>query len=412
MQTFLTFPAQPLKRIAAGLALTVSLALPAHTQSLFSPVITVNGDPITRFELEQRQLFLEILSAPGDRNKLAREGLIDDRLKQQLFDQIDFSSSPEDVKAGIDEFASRANLSGDEMIKALEEAGVARQTMENFIDVTITWREYIGGRFSGKARPTDAEIDRAIGQGGTGGGVQVLLSEIIIPVSPQTLGQVEELADQIANLESYEEFSQAALQYSAAASRDNGGRMDWLTLSTLPPALQPVIMALNPGDVTEPVTLPNAVALFQMRGIREAATGTPKYASIEYATYYIAGGRTAETLATAASIADRIDTCDDLYGVAKDQPPEVLEIHSKAPGSIPNDIAIELAKLDSGETSTALTTSGGQNLILLMLCGRTTELAEDASREQISSALANQRLASFADSLLSQLRADAVIVEK
>lgn len=412
MQTFLTFPVQPLKRVLAGLALSASLALPALAQSLFSPAITVNGDPITHYELKQRQLFLEILNAPGSPEKMAREGLIEDRLKQQTFDQVDFRAAPEDVQAGIEEFASRANLSADELIKALEEAGVARQTLEEFIRVTVTWRDYISARFTARARPTDAEIDRAMGQGGTGGGVQVLLSEIIIPVSPQTLPQVEELADEISRLTSYDAFSSAATQYSAAASRDNGGRMNWLTVSTLPPALQPVIMALNPGDITEPITLPNAVALFQMRGIRELATGAPKYATIDFATYYIAGGRTAEALAAAADVASRADTCDDLYGIAKDQPPEVLERHSKAPGDIPRDIALELAKLDPGEISTALTTSNGQNLIFLMLCGRSTELTESASREEIAGALANQRLATYAESLLSQLQADALILEK
>ncbi len=416
MQTIVTSSAQILKRllkcVLGTTALTCALALPALSQSPFSPAITVNGDPITYFELDQRQQFLTLLNAPGDTAKLAREALIDDRLKQQAFDQVDFTTTPEDVQTGIDEFAARANLSSDELIQALEQAGVSRHTLEDFIRVTITWRDYIGARYAGQARPTDAEIERAIGTAGTTGGVQVLLSEIIIPVTPQTLDQVEALADQIAQITSQEAFSSAATQYSAAASRNNGGRMEWVTVSTLPPPLQPVIMALNPGEVTDPITLPNAVALFQMRGIRELDSGQPSYAAIDYAIYYIPGGRTADTLAQAAQISNSIDTCDDLYGINKDQAPERLERHSLAPSKIPSDIALELAKLDTNEISTALTTSGGQNLMLVMLCGRTTAQAEDASREEVANALTNQRLTTYAESLLSQLRASARIVEK
>lgn len=412
MQTFLTFPIRHMKSIATALSCCAALAAPALAQSLFSPAITVNGAPITNYELEQRALFLDVLSAPGDRQELAREGLIDDRLKAQVFYEFDFTSSPEEIQAGIEEFAGRANLSAEEMIQALEQAGVARQTLEAFIESNVTWRNYIGAKYSNRARPTDAEIDRAISQGGTGGGVQVLLSEIIIPANPQTLDQVLAVADQIAATEGYDAFSAAAQQYSAAESRDNGGRMDWLTVSTLPPALRPVIMALNPGDVTQPLTLPNAVALFQMRDIREAPVSTPTYAKIDYATYYIAGGRTSEALSTAASVADRADTCDDLYGILKDQPPQVLEMHSLAPSEIPGDIALELAKLDQDEISTTLTTSNGQTLIFLMLCGRTSTAIENASREEVASALANQRLSVFADSEIAQLRSEAIIIDK
>ena len=164
--------------------------------------------------------------------------------------------------------------------------------------------------------------------------------------------------------------------------------------------------------MTDPINLPDAVALFQMRGIQETASAAPRYSAIDYAMYYIPGGRTPEALGTAAQIAASINTCDDLYGINKGQPPERLERESRAPGQIPNDVAVELAKLDEGEISTTLTRSGGQTLVLLMLCSRTADLNQDASREEVAGALVQQRLAASAQSLLDQLRADAVIVER
>lgn len=397
---------------ALGCSMAFLAPAPAWAQGLFAPAITVNGRVITQYELEQRSQFMRLLKAPGDPVELAREALIEDRLKQQEIEAIDMVVAPEDVEAGMVDFAARANLPLDEFVKALDQGGVSRETLRDFVEIQLAWRDYIGSQFGARARPTDAEIDRALGQGGTGGGIQVLLSEIIIPVTPQTAAQAEGLAGEISRLDSYDAFSAAATQYSASDSRRNGGRMNWLPIANLPPALQPVILALNPGEITAPLTLPNAVALFQMRGIRETGSGIPKYASIEYAAYYIAGGRTPETLATAAGIADRVDTCDDLYGIAKGQPQGVLDRESKRPAEIPRDIALELARLDAGEVSTALTRSNGQTLVFLMLCGRTSEFAEDASREQIANALVEQRLNAFAKSHLEQLRADALIVEK
>ena len=72
---------------------------------------------------------------------------------------------------------------------------------------------------------------------------------------------------------------------------------------------------------------------------------------------------------------------------------------------------MELSKLDPGETSTALTRSDGQTLVLLMLCGRTPLLEEDQEidRDSIAAQLRNQRLNAFSENLLEQLAAEATI---
>jgi len=397
--------------VALGLVLAAAPARPTAAQGLFSPVITVNGDAITGYELEQRAQLLRLLNAPGDAVELAREALIEDRLKKQAAEAVDMSVPPEDIQTGIDDFAARANLPTDEFLQALQEGGVSRETLRDFVEMNLLWREFIATRYGPRARPSDAEIDRAM-SGGISSGIQVLLSEVILPVTPQTVAQVEQLAEQISNLQSYDAFSAAATQYSASNSRAQGGRLDWMPLSRLPGPLQPVILGLKKGDVTAPLALPNAVALFQMRGIRESGVTQPRYAEIDYASYLIPGGRSPEALATATAVSERIDTCDDLYGIAKDQPPEVLERVSKAPREIPRDVALELSKLDPGEVSTALTRNNGQTLVLLMLCGRTADLAADVSREQIVNALIERRLQNFSESYLEQLRADAQIIEK
>ena len=170
-----------------------------------------------------------------------------------------------------------------------------------------------------------------------------------------------------------------------------------------------MLLGLTPGEVTDPLPIPNALALFQLRDIEETSAPSPEYAAIEYAAYYMAGGRSPETLARAAKLASQVDVCDDLYGIAKGQPEAALDRGSKAPGEIPQDIAYELAKLDPGEVSTALTRSDGNTLVFLMLCGRTAALNETASREEVALQLRQQRLSGYSDSLLEELRADARI---
>lgn len=414
MQTYLTPLTIALTRAVAPLAVAAVLAaapLAGQAQGLFSPAYVVNDSVVTNFELEQRVLLLQLLRFPGDPAQVARKELVDDRLKEETYKQAGIEVTEEMIKNGIEEFAKRANLSGEEFAGILEQNGVSPQTLRDFITVGLGWREYIASTYLSRARPTDAEIDRAMGQTESGS-VQVLLSELIMPITPQNAAQVEEIAQEVSQLTSFDAFSAAATQFSAADSRNNGGRLNWMALSQLPPALRATLLGLAPGEVTAPLSLQNAVALFQMRDLREVAAAAPKFAAIEYATYFIPGGRSPEALATAKRISDSIDTCDDLYGIAKDQPAEVLERQSVKPSDLPQDIAIELAKLDNDEISTALTRNNGQTLVLLMMCGRTGELAGDTTREEITNALTQQRLGAFSNSKVAQLRAEAIIVEK
>lgn len=393
-------------------AVLLAVASPqVSAQSLFSPAIKVNQDIITWYELDQRQQFLTVLGAPGATESEVRDALIEDRLRKQAMREAGIEAAPEDIQVGIDEFAARGQLSTDQFFQLLAEQGVDRETVRDFVSNQMSWRDYVSARFLSQARPSDDEINRALGQSG-GGGLQVLLSEIIIPVNQQTVAQADLLAQEIAQVQGLDAFSAAATQYSAAGTRDNGGRLDWLNLTNLPPALQPVILGLKNGDITQPISLPNAIALFQMRGLREVSTGAPRYSKIDYAAYYMAGGRSADTLARAAKLKEEVDTCDDLYGIAKDQPPEVLDRVDASPSEIPRDIALELAKLDLNEVSTSLTRNNGQTLVFLMLCTRTVDRGEETSRADVANALTQQRLQAFAESLVEQLRADATIVEQ
>lgn len=407
------FRSRWLTAFAPGLAVAMLTVAPqqAPAQSLFSPAIRVNQDIVTWYELDQRQRFLEILGILGSSESEVRKALIDERLRKQAMREAGIQPTPEDIQVAIDEFASRGQLTPDQFLKALADAGIDRETVRDYVSSQLAWRDYVSARFISQARPTDDEIDRAMGQTG-GGGLQVLLSEIIIPVNAQTLAQAEALADEIARVETIDAFSAAATQYSAAPTRENGGRLDWLNVTNLPPALQPVILGLKNGEVTAPLSLPNAVALFQMRGLREVAASTPRFSKIDYAAYYLSGGLSPDTLQRAAELKETVDTCDDLYGIAKGQPPEVLDRVSASPSEIPRDIALELAKLDPNEVSTTLTRNNGQTLVFLMLCNRTRDLGEDTSREDVANALTQQRLQAFANSLVEQLRADATIIEQ
>jgi len=400
-----------LTRSVAIIGFALMTAAPVAAQNLFAPVAKVNESVVTEYEVQQRQLFLQVLNAPGATREGAIEALIDERLRNEAVAESGISLTPQGITDSLEEFAARAELSAEEFTKVLGQAGVSPETFRDFVINSVGWRELVRARYAPRVQITEAEINRALGSSRSGG-VRVLVSEIIIPAPPQNAAQVNALAEEISQTRSVSEFSSYASRYSATASRGRGGRLDWQDLSALPPSLQPLILGLAPGEVTAPLPIPNAVALFQLRDIQETGGSAPSYSSIEYAAYYMAGGRSPETLAQAEKVRARINTCNDLYGVAKGQPAEVLERLTRTPAEIPQDVAIELSKLDPGEVSTALTRSNGQTLMFLMMCGRTAAANKEASREDVINALRQERLVGYADQLQEQLRANARIARQ
>jgi peptidyl-prolyl cis-trans isomerase SurA len=219
-------------------------------------------------------------------------------------------------------------------------------------------------------------------------------------------------ARRISQLTSTSAFEAQARRVSALPSKRNGGRLNWLPITNYPPQLRTLLLSLSPGEVTAPLPITNGVALFQMRGVREVVGTIPAPTSIDYATFYLPGGKSEVGVRAAQDLADNVDTCDDLYGQARGLPAEVLDRSDRVPADIPQDVAIELAKLDPNEFSYNLTSSDGQTLIFLMMCGRTSAAGEGVDPDAIRDQLRRQRLAGFANALLEDLRASATIIAR
>jgi peptidyl-prolyl cis-trans isomerase SurA len=392
------------------LILLAAMLLPvsAHAQGQFSPEITVNDTAITPYEIQQRALLLKLFGTSGDLDKAARESLIEDSLKDEALTRANLILDTENLQRALDDFATRTNMPYDAFVGVLSQNGIAEETLRDYVRINAAWREYIRSRYLGRVSITEAQIDRALGQTNSGAAIEVLISEIIIAAPAGFEAQAAARAEAISRIRSTSEFEAQAQMISAVPSRENGGRLDWLPITNFPPQMRGLILSLTPGEVTEPIQIDGGIVLFQMRGVREIAQSRPAASLIDYMEYRIAGG--ASAIGKAEEVEELADTCNDLYGIARGASEEDLIRHTGTPAQIPADVALELAKLDPGEASYALTRDDGQTRLFLMLCSRSVQVDAEADREAVRNQLIGQQLSGYAAALIAELRAAATIV--
>ena len=391
--------------IATLLLATIPARLDA--QGRFAPVLQVGDRVVTAYQIDQRTRFLTLLGARGDIQRTAREQLINEAIQLSAVEDAELSVPPEQVEAGMAEFAARGNLSVEQIMEILGRAGIQPETFRDFILAGVAWRELVRTQFTEDARaslPADL-IRRTLAQTGTEGGTRVLVSEILLPKSdPETALASRSRAADIAGTTGEEAFAAAARRYSVAQSAGNGGELDWADLDALPPEVRAVISGLAPGQTSRPVELETAVAVFYLRDIEQVRAGTEETLLIDYALFTVDGG-----LAEATRVAGDVDVCEDLFGAAFGLPEDRLLRETRTPAEIPADIRTELSNLDDNETSTALTRGG--NATVLMLCERKPGQENTVDLNIIGTRLLNTRLNATALHYLTELRASTIVID-
>lgn len=423
-----------MRRVILGVAMAAVLAgtLPLHAQSNpFRPVVYVNEGVVTQFDIDQRVRFLQLLRAPDADRASAEKALIEDRLRMIAAKQLGITPTEQQIQASITEFASRGGLSAEQFTQLLGQNGIDAAIFRDYITAGVAWRDVVRRRIVPQVRVSDAEIDQEFSKIATTPRIQdVLLSEMIVPApegqEQRVHAEIERLA---ASIRSEGDFASAARQYSATQSAENGGRLPWTSLANLPPTLRPIILSLEPGHVSQPLSVPGAVVLFYLRDTRGVVRAGAREQQLEYVRLRLSNP------AEARRIAQEARDCSDIFLAARNLPADRLIHQTANQGQIPADVGLLLATLDENEA----TVLAGD---VVMLCKRAPSLlaALDAqpavpvtpnapvgttpstpteagaeqsdalpARNEVRDIVFNRKIANAAEAYLAELRADAIV---
>ncbi len=395
-----------------GVSLTASGL--AFAQS-FAPVVVVNDQIITGYDVEQRARLIAVTSGSSPSQEAALEALIEDTLRLQAAQRAGIDPTNEQVRAGFDEISRRNNRDPEQMRSGLLSEGITTEALDSQIKSEVAWRQLILRRFANRVRISDSDVDAMVEPESDAkpGEPEYLLAEMRFPIGPGGEAAAKNVARQtIAQLGRGERFTVLARQISSGPTAVAGGDLGWVAQSSLSDIARPIVAAMNVDRVSAPFVDGTDVVIYGLREIRiggERGKTSFKLAQLVVGVPTGSSQQTADAaLARANAVRGEIGNCQDVL----DRAPNFLDISGDL-GDIelsvlPGPVREAVARLDVGGITQPVRSNDGFHVIVV--CDKKSDgPSEEVLRERASSQLRSQRLERYARGFLRELKREAVI---
>jgi len=389
-----------------GLVMVGTAPGPVSAQTAFAPVVVVNDDVITYYDVDQRARLMQLNGAtPGAQlNSAALEALIDDRLRIQAGQRFQMETSEEEMAQAVDEFAQRLGVDRQTAMAQIDRLGVDNQTLVDFLRAQVIWRELVTRRFGNRSTPSELELDQEIALAASGKTRSFRLSEIALPTGQGQEAQARQLMSRILNeLDGGASFESLARRYSQTPSAPNGGDVGWVPLTTLPAQLGELIAQTPPGTVTEPFAVPGGLSIYRVADTREESPPWARNAQVSLRRFSVEGDSDA-AMAEVEALRSEMNGCESIPDLSEQATMESLD--NKLVSALPGPVRGAVELLQAGQSSRPLRNEG--RVEIFVVCDRSGGV-DDQARAQLRDQIRSVRLGRFSDGFLQDLRRDAVI---
>jgi peptidyl-prolyl cis-trans isomerase SurA len=267
--------------LAAMLCL-IGMVCPAQAQTE-QIVVLVNDEPITLYDIEQRQRFLAVTTqeqpSPALKKK-ATDMLIDERLQVQQGKKLGITPDEDEVQKVLAGMAQNNKMTSDQLAAALGQMGVNIATLKDRIRSQVVWQAVVRKKFRGDVSVGDAEVDKALTDAGKSAKPQeeTTLQLRQIKYEIPTGADQAAIAKQLAAIEAVRVKLQSCSNVSMLTKDIKGFKVKTLD-DQLPGELgQPVrtlVMNAKLGQMTPPTLTGSAIESYAVCGKR-AVKGDPK----------------------------------------------------------------------------------------------------------------------------------------
>ena len=291
-------------RRSAWLVFLVALSVPVRGQIIEQVLVKVNGDIITKTDLENRQIAAirqrmnqdvtpEAMKNDDQLRKTLAEvtprilvEAIDELLMVQLAKERGYKLRDEQFKDWLTALRKEQNLEDDQrFMGALKQEGMTiddlRRNVEKQFMISQVQREEVGSKLTiteEEARQYYASHTQEFTEP-----ANVTLREILIEAPSSTqkgqvginVAQDDEARAQATAIRQRilagEDFGKVAGEVSMAASKSTGGLIGPINVHELSEPLQKLLQTMKPGQVTQPIRVAKGYQILKLETLKDTA---------------------------------------------------------------------------------------------------------------------------------------------
>ncbi len=412
--------------LAVSAALSPASAQPPQPAPQRSPnavVAVVNGEIITRHDLDQRtKLALLSSNLPDGPDMRSRvEGallrrLVDEDLKIQAAAREKVSVTAEDIAGQMQAIEEQNHLAPGGLVKLLTSKGIETDAMRQQVRAEIAWARLVHQvlirrlHISENAVSTRLEAIKA-----NLGKPEYHASEIFLSLeNAKNEAEVRDLAERLTEqMHQGAPFGAIARQFNQAGSAD--GDLGWLSEGMLDDELMRALAVLQPNEVTAPIRTTEGyyiLTLMEKRKVGEGIGGGQAIDLMVIDLNSIASAGQAERdlqMQHLREILAPARNCDDLTQLAKQAPSASINILEKLPeAQVPTKVVPLIKDLQPGQISEPIDEPKGRRFFAV--CARGAGNADRLpSADDIRRQMEDEQLELVARRYLLDLHGNAVV---
>jgi peptidyl-prolyl cis-trans isomerase SurA len=259
---------------AAVLLALLSLSPAARAEVVNQVVATVDGDPITAFELEsfiRQTTGADPASLDASDRRKALDVLITDALIRGESQRLGLSASEAEIDAYIGQIKQQNNLDDAALDLALKQQGLTIEGYRAQIKKEILKNQLVSRQIRQRVNISPEEVQRYYeehqSEFAQPAAVKVRHVFFALPATAgpddaeRTLGKVAEAKKRLA---SGEDFEDVARDLSEGPEASEGGLLGTMRKGQMLPEIEEVAFSLQEGEVSDPVRSPAGVHILKV----------------------------------------------------------------------------------------------------------------------------------------------------
>lgn len=273
---------------ALSAALSSTAVAPARAEVVERVVAVINDEPIFLSELRRRASpFLPpIMRTPSQTQRMAAieqlyTQLLDRMVQEELFiqaaDRMSLTVSRTEVDRAIGNVQRQSRLNDADFWAAVRGQGFTPDQYRADVRRQLLRLKVLNNWARNRVNITEEQVRERyqMSVARARRSLRYQADQIMIPV-PADAGATE-LAAARARATQIREAIQSADDFGQAMAEVGGGSLGWLSQGALPESIESEVLALEQGEISQPLRGPAGFHIFLLRDRQQAAEGIPSY---------------------------------------------------------------------------------------------------------------------------------------